>query len=513
MKFNLNSIIASLALVLSCGCMCACGGGSEEPTPIPPTIGGESGENTGGGEVVNIITPAKEVRAVWLATVGNMDWPSSTSLSVERQKAEYIKYLDLFEKYNVNIVVGQIRPTADAFYASKYEPWSQYLTGTRGKDPGYDVVKFMVEEAHKRGMEFHAWLNPYRISTNINAYKPVAGEFYSEHPEWTMKYGNLLIFRPAIPEVRQHLVNVIDEICTNYDVDGIHFDDYFYPYPDGKNSLDDQGDFIKYGAEYSNIEDFRRGNVNKAIEDVHNLLVTKHPGVVFSISPYGVWRNKSKDPTYGSDSSTSITNYDDLYADIRVWCEKGWIDLVVPQLYASTENIAMNFKKMTSWWAKNSFKCPVAIGIGMYKFGNSAEGAIYVNNPTELETEFWYTRQNKVSGTFIFNSSAFKNNKINILDYLARCYPKKCLIPFMGRETAAKPVKLTSISAEGKKIYWKEQTGMRYVIYKVVEGIGTIVDVVEGCNTYECTESGDYSVSVLNVDNKESELSKIVTVQ
>ena len=489
----------------------ACGG-SDDPQITPPNSGDEGGTSGGSTETVNITTPAKEIRAVWLATVGNMDWPSD-KYSAEKQKQEYIEYLELFKQYNVNVVVGQIRPTADAFFESKYEPWSQYLTGTRGKNPGYDVVKFMVEEAHKRGMEFHAWLNPYRISTNINAYTPVAGEFYNEHPEWTMRYGNLLIFRPAIPEVRQHLVNVIDEICTNYDVDGIHFDDYFYPYPDGKNTLDDEGDFVTYGAEYDNIEDFRRGNVNKAIEDVHNLLVQKHPGVVFSISPYGVWRNKSADSVNGSDSNTSITNYDDLYADIRLWCEKGWIDLVVPQLYASTENVNMNFKKMTTWWAKNSFDCPVAIGIAMYKFGNSAEGAIYVNNPKELETEFYYARRNSVSGTFIFNSSAFKNNKINILDNLAACYSERCLVPFLGRATAAQPVKISSISADGKTLYWKEQSGMRYVIYKVTDSAGAIVDVIDGGNSYTCAEAGTYSVSVLNADNVESELSKPVTVE
>lgn len=504
--------LRTIALLLLSFVLMGCPGGDEEPPVTPP---GEGSGQTGGnvpGETVNITTPAKEIRAVWLATVGNMDWPTDI-YSIEKQKQEYIKYLDLFQQYNVNVVVGQIRPTADAFFESQYEPWSQYLTGTRGKNPGYDVVQFMVDEAHKRGMEFHAWLNPYRISTNVNAFRPVDGEFYKQHPEWTMRYGNLLIFRPAIPEVRQHLVNVIDEICTKYPVDGIHFDDYFYPYPDGKNTLDDQGDFIKYGAEYSNIEDFRRGNVNKAIEDVHNLLVSKHPGVVFSISPYGVWRNKSKDSQNGSDSSTSITNYDDLYADIRLWCEKGWIDLVVPQLYATTENIAMNFKKMTTWWTKNSFDCPVAIGIAMYKFGNPAEGAIYVNNPTELETEFYYTRRNNVSGTFIFNSSAFKNNKINILDNLARCYPQRALIPFMGRATVAEPKQITSISADGKTLYWKEQNGMRFVIYKVVDNAGTIVDIVENTNTYTCAEAGDYSVSVLNKDNVESELSKIVSVK
>lgn len=497
----------TIAMLLLSGVLMGCGSGKDEPTPPGGGTGTGSGET---GETVKITTPAKEIRAVWLATVGNMDWPTD-KFSVEKQKQEYIKYLDLFQQYNVNVVVGQIRPTADAFYESKYEPWSQYLTGTRGKNPGYDVVQFMVDEAHKRGMEFHAWLNPYRISTNVNSFTPVTGEFYKQHPEWTMRYGNLLIFRPAIPEVRHHLVNVIDEICSKYPVDGIHFDDYFYPYPEKNTTLDDQGDFIKYGAEYNNIEDFRRGNVNKAIEDVHNLLVSKYPGVVFSISPYGVWRNKSKDPN-GSDSSTSITNYDDLYADIRLWCEKGWIDLVVPQLYATTENIAMNFKKMTTWWARNSFDCPVAIGMAMYKFGNSAEGAIYVNNPGEFNNQFYYTRLNKVQGTFLFNASAFKNNKVNILDHLADCYPERVLIPFMGRSVAPDPVKIKSISADGKTLYWKKQDGMRFVIYKVVDNKGTIVDIVENVNTYTCAENGDYSVSVLNADNKESELSKIVTV-
>lgn len=507
---KLKSILALLTMLVfltSGGCS-----NEDDPTPTPPITETPTDSTTTvePTPVVSVTTPAKEIRAVWLATVGNMDWPSDI-YSIEKQKQEYINYLDLFQQYNVNVVVGQIRPTADAFFESQYEPWSQYLTGTRGKNPGYDVVQFMVDEAHKRGMEFHAWLNPYRISININAYKPVAGEFYKEHPEWTMRYGNLLIFRPAIPEVREHLVNVIDEIITKYDVDGIHFDDYFYPYPDGVNTLDDEGDFKLYGAEYANIEDFRRGNVNKAIEAVHNLIVEKRPDVIFSISPYGVWRNKKNDAS-GSDSNTSITNYDDLYADIKLWCEKGWIDLVVPQLYASTENVNMNFKKMTTWWANNSHDCPVAIGIALYKFGNQAEGAIYVNNPTELETEFYYTRRNNVSGTFIFNSSAFKNNKINILDYLARCYPQKALIPFMGRATAKEPVAISSISADGNKLYWKAQDGMRFVVYKVVDSSATIVDVVSE-NSYECAEAGDYVVSVLNDDNQESAVSQIVTVE
>ena len=456
-----------------------------------------------------IAMPRKEVRGVWVATVDYMDWPRNRA-NAEVQKQEFINYLKLFKQYNVNMVVMQIRPMADAFYDSPLEPWSQYITGTQGKDPGYDVLKFMIDETHKQGLEFHAWLNPYRISNNVKTFKPAEDHIYNKHPEWTMTYQNLLIFRPALPEVRQFMVDVIDDLITKYDVDGVHFDDYFYPYPAGVE-LNDQGDFITYGQEFDNIEDFRRDNVNKVIKEIHDLIVAKRPDIIFSISPYGVWRNRENDPR-GSDSH-GITNYDDLYADIRLWCEKGWIDMVIPQLYASTENYNMNFIKMSEWWAKNSFNCPVIIGHGLYKFGNPAEGDIFMD-PLQLETQFFYARrQENIQGSFLFNATAFTQNRINILSNLEKIYADKALIPFMGRATVAAPQPVTQITSSGKKLSWQSQgNSIRYAIYKVVDQKATLIDLIS-TNEFTCTEPGTYTISALNSDNAESEISDLITIQ
>ena len=492
-------MIRRLAVLFSCVLMlCSCKGAEPEGgSPNPPEGG--------------LTMPRKEIRGVWVATVDRMDWPRNTT-DAEAQKREYIEYLDLFKQYNANAVIMQVRPMADAFYDSTLEPWSQYITGEQGKNPGYDVLRFMIDETHKRGLEFHAWMNPYRISNNVNTFRPAETHIYKKHPEWTMTYGKLLIFRPALPEVREHLVKVIDELMTKYpDIDGIHFDDYFYPYPSKGVELDDEGDFVKYGKGYNTIEDFRRGNVDKAIEAVHNLLVEKYPGVVFSISPYGVWRNKKDDPN-GSDSSSSLTNYDDLYADIRLWCEKGWIDLVVPQLYASTENIAMNFIKMSDWWAHNTFDCSVAIGHGVYRFGNPAEGQIYMN-PVQLEQQFFYARRHEeIDGSFLFNATVFKANKLNILSNLSTVYAEKSLIPFMGRETCEAPKPVEGLAVSGKTLSWTSQgEGMRYVVYAVADGKASIVEVTDR-NSLQCEASGDYAVSALNADNLEGVLSPQVKV-
>lgn len=495
MNIKIVNLLICLVFLTSCKT-------TDEPQPTPG----------GGSETTQDITmPRKEMRGVWIASVSNIDWPKSSSAEVQKQ--EYIDYLDLFVKYHVNAVAMQIRPTADAFYNSPLEPWSQFITGRQGKDPGYDVLKFMIDEAHKRGLEFHAWMNPYRISNNVNTFVPSDDHVYKKHKEWTMVYDKLLMFRPALPEVQQFLVDVIDDLITKYDVDGIHFDDYFYPYPKTGFTIDDAGDFAKYGAGYANIEDFRRGNVNKVIESIHNLIVKKRPDVLFSISPYGVWRNKKTDPVNGSDSSSSLTNYDDLYADIRLWCEKGWIDMVVPQLYASTENIAMNFIKMTDWWTKNSFECPVVIGHGIYKFGNSAEGAVYMN-PLQLDTQFFYARRNSsVQGSFLYNASVFKENKINILSNLEKIYADKTPIPFMGRTTLAAPKKVSNLTVSSKVLVWPSQgSTMRYIVYKIIDNKASVIDIITD-NKFTCSEDGNYAVTAINGDNVESELSTVITVK
>ncbi len=460
------------------------------------------------GEENEIRMPRKEFRAVWLATVGRMDWPASTT-DMEAQKMQYIRYLDTFQGYNINAVVVQIRPTADAFYESSLEPWSEYIAGARGKSPGYDVLQFMIDETHKRGLEFHAWMNPFRISNSAGSFKSIPGYPGEDKPEWKMRYGNLLMYRPAIPEARQHLLDVIEELITRYAVDGIHFDDYFYPYPQSGVEIDDEKDFITYGAAYNNVEDFRRGNVNRMIEDIHKLVVRVRPDILFGISPYAAWRHRSQDPN-GSETS-GINNYDDLYADIRLWCEKGWIDYVTPQLYASTQNIALNFIHLCDWWPKNSFDVPVLIGYGLYKFGNPREGDIFMV-PEELETQFFYARkQSKVMGGILFNSTSFAENKINILSTLGKVYNNRSLIPFMGRKTVADPSPVSQLQADGGILTWQGgNSDIRYAVYKIENQEVTLLEITKD-NQYKLPGNGKYAVSAVNTDHVESQLSEVIT--
>lgn len=458
--------------------------------------------------------PRKELRGVWIASVDNIDWPSKKTLTAAQQQQEFIDYLESFKKYNINAIFMQIRPTADAFYPSTLEPWSQFFTGTQGTSPGYDPLDFMIKEAHKRGIEFHAWINPYRIANNHATFAPAASHIYKTHAEWTMIYNNkLLMFRPALPEVRSFFFSVVEDIITKYDVDGIHLDDYFYPYPAAGATIDDIADYDKYGkSKFASIEDFRRDNVNQAIEGVHKLIKAKRPDVLFSVSPYAVWRNRTDDPN-GSNTSDPTTNYDALYADIRLWCEKGWLDFVIPQLYASTENSAANFKRLVEWWPKNTFNTPVMVGYPLYKFGVAAEGAVF-QDPIELEMLYFYgRRQVSIQGGILYNASAIKNNKIDICTTLAKVHAEPTLIPFMGRKSLPDPKAVANLKVASNVLTWDNAgTDLRYAVYKVDSNIGKLVTVITA-NTYTPAESGEYVVTVINKDNTESPVSDVVKVQ
>jgi len=483
--------------------MIACGDDepSSTPTPDPTTDPSTDTEVTLKPEDVTM--PRKEIRAVWLCTVRDIDWPRNKT-NPEVQKQEFIEYLDLFKQYNVNTVIMQVRPCADAFYNSPLEPWSQYLTGTQGQDPGWDVMNFMIDEVHKRGMEFHAWMNPYRVAEDYTKYAPAANSIYKTHPEWTFKYGKLLLLNPALPEVRQHLCNVVADLLDKYDVDGIHFDDYFYPYPDG-STLPDMDDYREYGSGFNSIAEWRRNNVNLAIEAVHNTIIAHKPSAVFSISPFCVWRNASVD-TRGSQTYTDISNYDSLYADILKWCEENWIDLVVPQLYPTTQNRNANFITLVKWWPEHVGTCPIAIGLELDLYSSNHSQAVY-QTTTEIEQQFFYARrQPKVQGTFLFCAKVFKENKINLLDKIAEMYPEPSVIPFFGRVTASEPSALTSLKCDGKKLTWEDRgNGMRYVIYRIESKTAHTVDIIN-TNSYEVSGTGFFAVSVLNSDNTESQI-------
>ena len=364
--------------------------------------------------------PQYEFRAVWVATVENIDWPSKKGLPTEQQKAEFIKLLDLHKLNGMNALLMQIRPAADAFYPSKMEPWSEYLTGKQGVAPFpyYDPLLFMIEETHKRGMEFHAWLNPYRAVNNIYESTIAPGHLTRLFPQWFITYGGKKIFDPGLPVVREHINRVVKDILERYDVDAIHFDDYFYPYP-GEGVFHDEVSYARYGAGMEK-NDWRRSNVDSIILLLSKTIKQINPRVKFGISPFGVWRNSNKDPR-GSNSKAGVTNYDDLYADILLWLQKGWIDYVVPQLYWETTHSYVGYYMLMDWWSKNTFGKQLFIGHGIYRTLESRKGAW--KSRKEIPNQLKALRQNKnVMGSVFFSSKTFESNPNGWNDSLQNNY-------------------------------------------------------------------------------------------
>ncbi|MGL5354434.1 MAG: family 10 glycosylhydrolase, partial [Clostridium sp.] len=306
----------------------------------------------------------KETRAVWVTSVYNQDWPSQSSQNnPELQKQEFIKILDDVKSLGLNTVMLQVRPKGDALYKSNINPWSDVLTGTQGKDPGYDPLKFAIDEAHKRGIELHAWFNPYRVTTSgtdLNKLSP--NNFARKNPGTVIQYKDALVYNPGLPEVKKHIADTVAEVVSNYDVDGIHFDDYFYP----GNDINDNDAYNRYGNGM-NRDDFRRNNVNEMVRNVYNTIKSINSSVQFGISPRGIWKNKSSDST-GSDTNGAQSYYD-IYADTRTWIKNGWLDYVIPQIYWEIGNKAADYSKLISWWANevNNTNVQLYIGQGIYK--------------------------------------------------------------------------------------------------------------------------------------------------
>ena len=365
--------------------------------------------------------PHYEFRAVWIATVDNIDWPLRGMVNSDEQKKEFIRQLDMHKRNGMNAVIMQIRPAADAFYPSQYEPWSQWLTGKQGKPPSpyYDPLKFMIEETHKRSMEFHAWCNPYRADFKIGASSIAPSHITRIHPEWFLTYGDKKYFDPANKDAQRFVVKVISDIVSRYDIDAIHMDDYFYPYRIAGKEFPDESSYRKSGTKLTK-DDWRRSNVDSIIKMLSVGIKKVKPYCKFGISPFSVWRNKDKDPE-GSDSKAGQTNYDDLYADILLWMKKDWIDYVAPQLYFEIGHDKVAFEKLLDWWSNHSYGKHVYIGIGIYRAGSNGSW----KNPNELPNQLKLMRQYpNVQGGIYFSSKSFNNNPNGWNDSLRNNYYK-----------------------------------------------------------------------------------------
>jgi uncharacterized lipoprotein YddW (UPF0748 family) len=379
-----------------------------------------------------------EFRGVWIATVENIDWPLKGMVDAESQKAEFIRQLDMHKQNGMNAVIVQVRPSADAFYPSKYEPWSQWLTGVQGQPPSpyYDPLKFMIEETHKREMEFHAWCNPYRADFQIGKSSIAPNHITRIHPEWFLTYGDKKYFDPSNKDAQKFVVNVVSDIVKRYDVDAIHMDDYFYPYRIAGKEFPDEAAYRKSGTTLSK-DDWRRSNVDSIIAMLSRAIKKEKPWVKFGISPFSVWRNKDHDPD-GSDSKSAQTNYDDLYADILLWLKKGWIDYVAPQLYLEIGNAKIDYEKLLDWWSKHSYGRQCYIGIGIYRAGSNSAW----KDPTQLPRQIEDLRNTpNVQGAIYFSSKTFDRNPNGWSDSLRNNYYRDpALIPPMDW-LPQKPVK------------------------------------------------------------------------
>lgn len=310
---------------------------------------------------LNAQVPSKrEFRAAWVHTVGQSKYAKMPKLAMQ---AYFIGLLDSLQKDGINAILFQVRPEADAWYKSSLEPWSRYVTGTQGKDPGWDPLAFLIEECHKRNMELHAWMNPYRARTTLkNAL--ATGHVFFKHPDWFIQYGDLTWFDPGNPECRSFIKDVVRDLVRHYDIDAVHMDDYFYPYPVAGKPFGDDNSFRIYGFAMGftpdRKADWRRENVNVLIRDLHAVIHEIKPWVRFGVSPFGIWRNQKTDPK--GSKTNGLSNYDDLYADVLTWVQKDWVDYNIPQLYWEIGHRAADYATLLKWWADNNYGKPLYIG-------------------------------------------------------------------------------------------------------------------------------------------------------
>lgn len=428
------------------------------------------------------ILPKYEFRAVWVATFHNIDWPSAKGLPVARQQAEFEELLDNQLQNRMNAVVVQVRPCGDAFYESPFEPWSEYLGGKQGlrPEPFYDPLSFMVEESHSRNMEFHAWINPFRAVSHHKFSDIIDEHLTTQKPEWFFQYENSTYFNPGIPEVRAYIAGIVTDIARRYDIDGIHFDDYFYPYPIKGKPIDDLASFRAHQGDFSDLHAWRRHNIDTFVKMVSDSLLKIKPQIKLGISPSAVWRNKTQDPK-GSRTGATLTTYDVLHADVRKWVSNGWVDYVAPQCYFAMNYSEAPYENLLDWWSDNAFGKHVYIGQAVYK----AKDGKYASwrDPDQIPNQLLMNRTyDKIRGSIFFSASSFQENPMGIAEKLQfDLFRKPAMIPPMSWKDTVPPLEPRFIFATYNptevKLEWQApekatdgESATYYVIYRFMEG-------------------------------------------
>ncbi|WP_227748233.1 glycoside hydrolase family 10 protein [Oerskovia douganii] len=444
--------------------------------PVPATGAAPSGP----------LPRKRELRAMWISSVVNIDWPSAAGLSAEQQKAEYLHWLDVAQQHRLNAVFVQVRPTADAFWPSPHEPWSQYLTGAQGKDPGYDPLAFVVEESHKRNIEIHAWYNPYRVSMQADPAQLVPEHPARRHPEWVWAYGGKLYFDPGLPEAQEHIQRAILHSVENYDLDGVHFDDYFYPYAVAGQTIPDAHTYATHGAGFATVEDWRRHNVDTFVQSISQRIKQVKPWVKFGISPFGIWRNASTDPR-GSATSGS-QSYDMQFADTRKWVTEGWLDYINPQIYWQIGLAVADYARLVPWWAEVAAQSGTQLFVGeaLYKVTSGV-----FTDPAEMSNHLTFTQQVDAEVAPVLGNVYFSAKHVpadpqgSMTRVLEDHYRHPALVPAMPR-LGVSPLRVPVLAnarrvPEGVRLHWND-TGPRrtratsFAVYRV-EGDARHIDI------------------------------------
>ena len=417
-------------------------------------------------------SPKREFRGAWIQCVNGQ----FQGMPVETMKQTLLKQLDNLQGAGINAIIFQVRAEADALYKSSYEPWSRFLTGVQGLQPSptWDPLQFMIEECHKRGMELHAWINPYRActkgTTRLSPLHP-----YHKHPELFVKYAGQLYFDPGFPDNRKYICKIVRDIVNRYDVDAIHMDDYFYPYPIKEVDFPDDASFARYGGGFDNKADWRRSNVNTLIKQLHETIREVKPWVKFGISPFGIYRNESSDPL--GSKTKGLQNYDDLYADVLLWAREGWIDYNIPQIYWHIGHPAADYETLVRWWAKHTENRPLFIGQSVQNTIQNADPQDPGINqlPRKMALQRAYQT---IGGSCQWYAAAVVENQGRYRDALVAEYHKYPALPpvfdFMDNQAPDKVRKLKPVWTEdGYILFWtapkykdEMDRAVQFVVYR-----------------------------------------------
>lgn len=424
------------------------------------------------------LLPKREFRGAWIQIINGQ----FEGMSRDQMQANLTHQLNVLQQCGINAIMFQVRGEADAMYPSPYEPWSRFLTGRQGTAPNpyWDPLAWMITECHKRGMELHAWINPFRAKTK-GTKELALNHPYVKHPERFFEYDGLYLFDPGLNENRRYICQIAADIVRRYDVDGIHMDDYFYPYPVAGMTIPDQATYITHKNGIDNVDDWRRYNVNLFIEMMHDSIRAVKPWVKFGVSPFGIYHNVQPGSNIPGSNTRGLQNYDNLYADVLYWINKGWVDYNIPQIYWEIGHKAADYEELIKWWSRFAGGRPLFIGQDVERTVRAAD----LKNPqrNQMSAKFGLQRSLRgIQGSCLWYSAAVVRNEGNYATALQKNYHRtpalQPLFPFIDDEAPGKPRKLKTMwMPNGYYLFWTAPKGTQemdvarnYVVYRFEQG-------------------------------------------